>query len=263
MFCKKCGEKMKDDWKVCPNCGGTMDEKPEEAIESNKVKGEAGKPEKEKKPIFKKWWFWLIVVILISVIGNVMGGNNSDSSNSIPKSEGIEAKEESEDIESTTEENLDSLLGLYVASEDNDVVPYTVNEKATVFLTAHEDYFPTKNYNQIAGEVDSSIEYKHVEKNSNQYGDKLMELPELYVMSISETDLGNEQVFTEVETTDGDSFYYILYVGELADIYKADIIKVVGLPLSISGYENISGGSTTTLVLAGSYIEKIDSGDEY
>lgn len=266
MFCKKCGKEMKDGWKVCPNCGTTVEGGTEEVIETNNVKEKGEKPKKAKKPIFKKWWFWVIIIIAIAVIGSMMGSDDSDSSNSNPKSEVTSTEGEPEGIDETAEnenENIDSPLEIYMSVSDNDVIPYVVNEKAAEFLKTHTDYFPSNNYNQIAGEVDSSIEYKHVEKNSEQYGNKLMELAELYVMSISETDLEDGKAFTEVETTDGDSFYYIIYIGELADIFKGDTIKADGLPLSISSYENTSGGSTTTLVMAGAYIEKISSGDEY
>ena len=48
MFCKKCGAELNGN--TCPN---------------------GCKPQKEKKPIFKKWWFWVIVgIVVISIVSS-------------------------------------------------------------------------------------------------------------------------------------------------------------------------------------------------
>ena len=166
---------------------------------------------------------------------------------------------ESNNTEQTySEQTVGNILTLYKALEDNDVIPYTVNDLASQFLANHENYFPCEDYMQIVGDIDRSIEYKHIEKSPEQYGDKLMELLELYVMSISETDIGNGNKFTEIETSDANGyFYYILYPGAVDDVFKDDLIQAVVLPLGISGYDNVSGGTTVTLVGAGAYVEKI------
>lgn len=60
MFCNKCGAELNGN--TCPN---------------------GCKPQKQKKPLFKKWWFWLIVGIVV-VIAISSGGNESNPSPNVP-----------------------------------------------------------------------------------------------------------------------------------------------------------------------------------
>lgn len=60
MFCNKCGAELNGN--TCPN-GCT--------------------PQKQKKPLYKKWWFWLIIGIVV-VIAISSGGNESNPSPDVP-----------------------------------------------------------------------------------------------------------------------------------------------------------------------------------
>ena len=86
--------------------------------------------------------------------------------------------------------------------------------------------------------------------------DKLFVLPSVYVLQILEEEIYEGDYITEVNVIDeeGDQ-YYILYYGELTDVYEDDTISVVGLPLGNSSFENTDGGQTLVIVIAGSYIE--------
>ncbi len=54
MFCTKCGKKLEDDWKMCPNCGQNTETgtKPEESPPASR-EHHAGK-EMEIKPALQK-----------------------------------------------------------------------------------------------------------------------------------------------------------------------------------------------------------------
>lgn len=55
-FCQKCGNEMDDKAILCVKCGT---------------------PQKQKKPIFKKWWFWVIIVMVIVIGASASGGEET------------------------------------------------------------------------------------------------------------------------------------------------------------------------------------------
>ncbi len=151
-----------------------------------------------------------------------------------------------------------SVSELYATLEDNEDIPYEMSEKAENFISENENCFPSTNYEHILQFIDTSIEYRYISKNPANYGDKLIEVSELYVIGIDETNIDEEGKFTEIQALDIDeNVYYILYNGSL-DIFEDDVISAVMLPLGMTSYENLDGGTTVALVTAGSYIEKVE-----
>ncbi len=227
MNCKKCGNEINKGAIICTNCGA-----------------------KVKKPIFKKVWFWIALAIAVIIVIAISGGDSNETSKS--KSEKPQS--------STTQTDTDkmSVSQLYGDLENNENIPYTMSDKAEKFISEHEDCFPSTNYSHISQYVDTSIDYRHVSKNPENYGNKLMELQELYVIGIDETNIDEERKFTEIQACDIDeNIYYILY-NDSIDIFEDDIIKATFLPLGMTSYENLDGGTTIALVTAGSYIEKVE-----
>lgn len=55
---------------------------------------------------------------------------------------------------------------------------------------------------------------------------------------------------------DHEDSYEIVYTGTL-DIFEEDNVEFVGVPTILSGFENVSGGYTNTIMIAGSYVGKI------
>lgn len=146
---------------------------------------------------------------------------------------------------------------LYDALHENEVVPYELNDKAADFLTEYDELFPCENLEDIDTElIDDSITKRQIQKNDSKFGDKLFVLPSVYVLQILEEEIYEGDYITEVNVIDeeGDQ-YYIIYYGELTDVYEDDTVSVVGLPLGNSSFENTDGGQTLVIVIAGSYIE--------
>ena len=164
-------------------------------------------------------------------------------------------------------ESEDTSLGLetydfYAAFQENGVIDYTLNTKASQFLQEHGDLFPADSSETIsaAGLTDESLEARQIMKSPDRYGDRLMFLPELQVVQIQETEVDTERYLTLINTIDyTGQQYYILYDGILDDIFDNDWICVYALPLGATTFENTEGGETWTIPMAGSYVEKINS----
>lgn len=158
----------------------------------------------------------------------------------------------------TTDTSDSSVLEFFVALQDNDVLPFTITEKAKVTLREQESLFLENTEHNLSNFTDFSLEYKVLTKNIDKYGDKLVYLNEAYVLDISETQLDEETMFTELHLLDLDgNSYYILSLAAYDNIFEGDYVCAYALPLGETSFENISGGTTLAIVSAGCYIEKI------
>lgn len=149
----------------------------------------------------------------------------------------------------------------YAAFQENGVIDYTLNAKASQFLQEHAELFPADSSETIseAGLTDESLEARQIMKSPDRYGDRLMFLPELQVIQIQEAEVDTERYLTLINTIDyAGQQYYILYDGVLDDIFDGDWICVYALPLGATTFENTEGGETWTIPMAGSYVEKIN-----
>lgn len=156
-----------------------------------------------------------------------------------------------------------STLELYEFLEENSGYDYSMSTTAAGFIEEHEDLFPAKDTSVLERYTDRSVEYKHLNKNIEKYGDKLFADDEMYVLDIHEEDLGEGEYLTILQVLDnsGNSFI-IFYMDELPDVFKEDTVSVCGLPLGVTSFDNIGGGSTIAVVLAGCKVESAyDYGD--
>lgn len=222
---------------------------------------------KAKKQWYKKWWVWVIVFVAFVVIAS-SGGNDkktaTTSTKTTPTTEQTnpkatptpKAKEQPKGpAAATTPAN--EALSVYMALQDNEVCPYKVSAKAQEFLKNNPNIFPATSIDAVNPLTDTAIEFKHLNKNIANYGDKLISIPEAYVVGIEEEKIG-EKTLTSVHVADAtENSYQIIYLGSLDDIFKEDTVKVYGLPLGMSSFGNVSGGTTIVAVVAGSYIKKL------
>lgn len=84
-------------------------------------------------------------------------------------------------------------------------------------------------------------------------------LDEAYVLSIYETEIDEETTLSEIQLLDAeDNNYYCFSLCAYDDVYEGDIVSVYALPIGETSFENIGGGTTLAIVLAGCYIEKLE-----
>ena len=134
---------------------------------------------------------------------------------------------------------------------------FTISDKASVFLQGHPDLFPAASADACKNFVDTSIEYRHIQKSPSNYGDTLMSVTgnviEIYETAPEQTGLSKPLTEMQVMDDSGNS-YYVFYIGSI-DVFEGDYVSVYGLPMGTSSATNISGGTTLFVVLAGSSVQ--------
>lgn len=104
--CPSCGTKNR--LKICPVCGGQM-------AQNAKRCPKCGA--KNKKPIYRRWWFWIIVILLAIWFSGLVGGKNTEQTNSI----------ESDSVTENTNTSDDMIVGTWEASYAFDMKSKTLN----------------------------------------------------------------------------------------------------------------------------------------
>ena len=152
-----------------------------------------------------------------------------------------------------------TVLQFFEDIQDNEVVPFVLTEKAKVMLSENESLFLENKNEGLEEHTDTSLEYKVLTKNIDKHGDKLIYLPEAYVLSIDETELDEETTCSELHLVDAEeNSFYVLSLSAYDDIYEGDVVSAYALPIGETSFENVSGGTTLAIMLAGCYIEKIE-----
>lgn len=106
MFCKKCGTELKDEWKVCPNCG-----EPVESMDNNTEEPKSAEEINTQKPKHKNKVIGIVaIVIVLGLVGIGIGiGRGQSKSNN--KSTSTTTKEDNKSTKKnnkTKEEKSDT-----------------------------------------------------------------------------------------------------------------------------------------------------------
>ena len=149
-------------------------------------------------------------------------------------------------------------FSIFKNSDPNDSIVFSITDNAIKYLDNNDNLFPANSFNDITNKVDNNIEFKHLMKNINSYGNELVKFEGGRVGNINEydNDCGYELSIIQVSGGRGQAFYYIYYFGKLDDIYKGDIVNIYGLPIATTSFTNVSSTTTEAVVMAGSYITK-------
>lgn len=151
-----------------------------------------------------------------------------------------------------------TVLQFFEALQDNDIVPFVLTDKAKIMLSEKEDLFLKNSADGLDRYTDTFLDYKVLTKNIDKHGDQLIYLAQTYVLSIDETQLDEETTFSEVHLMDADgNSFYVLSLTAYDGIFEGDVVKAYALPLGKTAFENVSGGTTLAIVLAGCYLEEI------
>ena len=233
-ICRQCGNTYEDEIKFCPVCGCIVEDFAAEMIFPNSSKG---------KHVGKIIGIIAVCILALAAAFSALAiwlGEDELQQNSAQVG--------------NSEMKVSDTLSFYQNLQDKkyNEYPFTMSASSASFLEAHTDLFPAGKQASLANYIDKSVEYKHLNKNIEKYGDILFENNAMHVIDIHEENVQDEVCLTTVHVIDeGGNSFIVLYKGELPDIYKDDTVSVCGLPLGISSFENVGGGSTIAVVLAG------------
>lgn len=234
MKCKKCGTEF--DGKFCPNCGEPLE-----------------KPKKKKKKVLSKV---IIALVIMAGIGIVTGESDDSGSGSVTSTNVTQNTSDAASAESNTESSKVKLYQLLGQESEGDR-GYNMSQKSIDFINEHEDLFPASGVDALTPYINSEIGYKNISKSPDKYGDQVMVIDYAGVLQISEQDAGDETLTILQAYDDEGENYMVYYFGELPNVLDDDTVKIYGIPLGTTSFDNISGGTTLAVVLGGCYVEKI------
>jgi hypothetical protein len=203
--------------------------------------------------------FILVAFILVTGCGSTNSSTSSVFSNlatqgSSSTSEGTEAVAESENNHVATYLTM-AVLALHEANGFEAGEEFPPESKA--FLAKYAHLFPAtgdkvKEAQQL---VDQNVQPKHINKNIAKYHASMIQ-DKGTVLSIEEEELQEMGTISVLHVVnDEEDSYQVVYLGAL-DIYEDDTVEFVGVPTLLSGFDNVSGGYTNSIIIAGSYVGK-------
>ncbi|EJL22807.1 hypothetical protein [Brevibacillus sp. BC25] len=207
------------------------------------------------------FYYAFILVAFILVTG--CGSNNSSTSSVFSNlatqgfsstNEGTETIAESEKNNTATYHSL-AVLALHEVNGFEAGEEFPPESKA--FLAKHAHLFPAtgdkvKEAQQL---VDQNVQPKHINKNISKYHASMIQ-DSGTVLSIEEEEIPEIGTFSVLHVVnDEEDSYQVVYLGAL-DIYEDDTVEFVGVRTLLSGFDNVSGGYTNSIIIAGSYVGK-------
>lgn len=228
-ICKTCSKEVAKSAKVCPNCGAKL--------KGGKLKIVLG-----------------IIAGFILLIA-IASGNDSSNKTSKTSTSQNSSKTSSEKDKTKTATNIysDILAGL----KDGEL---KLEKNSSDFITNNPTLFPATEQTDISkveGMVDNSIHYKHLEKNIDNYTDKIIQIKGT-VIDVKEDKIdGKTFTYMHFFNDDRENFQ-VIYLGKV-DILKNDPAVCIGLPITLNSFQNVSGGTTRSIMVIASTVKKVSA----
>lgn len=135
-----------------------------------------------------------------------------------------------------------------------------LDTKTFNYIVANNNLFPAKTADAVKAarnKVDGKIKYGHLEKNITPYLDKMISATG-NVVNVEESpiDGGDTVAFVHIIDNEFNSYRMLIYKST-GDILKQDRVKIIGVPIGSESFSNVSGGTTRSIFMFGSHIEKV------
>ena len=257
MKCPNCNKEVTDDTKSCPECGHNFSHPQQETPVQQQ---EQSKPEKKKK---KPLWLKIVIGVVCLFILFSMLDSCSDSSDS-SKSSKVKTASSSSEIEETTatiKSNISSSstpIDIYNKLSKISSIDFTISDKAKTFISEHPNLFPAKSIADCNNYVNYGIEYKHLSKNIENYGDSMVCVNANIsgIRELKPEETGFKDIITKISLMDDNFNYFLVYYIGSIDLYEDDSVTIYGIPLGMGIGENAMGGTVTVATIAASAMTK-------
>lgn len=257
MKCPNCNKEVTDDTKFCPECGHNFSQPQQETPVQQQ---EQSKPEKKKK---KPLWLKIVIGVVCLFILFSMLDSCSDSSDSSQNSK-VETASSSSEIEETTAtiksdiSSSSTPIDIYNKLSKISSIDFTISDKAKTFISEHPNLFPAKSIADCNNYVNYGIEYKHLSKNIENYGDSMVCVNANIsgIRELKPEETGFKDIITKISLMDDNFNYFLVYYIGSIDLYEDDSVTIYGIPLGMGIGENAMGGTVTVATIAASAMTK-------
>ncbi|MFA4135407.1 MULTISPECIES: hypothetical protein [unclassified Brevibacillus] len=137
-----------------------------------------------------------------------------------------------------------------------------IKDETKQFVIANYKLFPAgpeADVKAALAKVDNKIKYGHMAKNITPYINKMVAATGtvLNVEEVPSEGVGTGTVSLVHMIDDSFNSYRMFIMKSTGDIIKGDNVRIVGVPVSTESFDNVSGGTTKSIFLLGSHINKI------
>jgi hypothetical protein len=224
--------------------------------------------------MLKKFNVFLFVSVLVLVISGCSDGVEPTANDATVEETNISTEESNDVTEETSNEEIveeeeEASIPAEAAFAEgfkHDITIITENnlelsQESYDFMVANHTLLPAMtdaDITKVKGLVDPSISYKLLNKNAAPYFSKFVSFTGS-VVRVEETQVesGDTVSLTHVMDDEFNSYQLFMYKGT-GDILEEDSVQFWGVPVGISSFENVSGGTTNVQVIFGSHIEKVN-----
>lgn len=129
---------------------------------------------------------------------------------------------------------------------------FTMSDKSISYIKSHPDFFPAKDaetLEKVKENMDTSIEYKHLQKNVANYLETFVTEQNLYVAQVEEGVMyGNEYTFLLVGSESDGTYRELWYPGK-CDLFQGDYASYIGLPVGFATFDNTNGDKSWASII--------------
>lgn len=138
--------------------------------------------------------------------------------------------------------------------------PFSISKENQAFIESHLELFPAEtneDKEELSALIQTDLTYAMMNKTLKGLDGKFYHCPAAYAVQVFEQYAFDHSITQILCQDDNYNNYYVLYDGVLPEVYDGVSIEFVGLPVSLSGFDNVGGGVTNVIVMLGSSITVI------